>query len=246
MNEKTRLQNILLTLKKTYPRAHIVLHYQNPWELLVSVVLSAQCTDVVVNAVTEKLFKKYPTLEAYEQADLQSFENDIKKTGFYHNKAKHILAAAHMVKTMFNEAVPNTMEQILMLPGVARKTANVVLGNAYHVVEGIAVDTHVIRLSQRLRLVPIEKISGKHPSEVFNPKSLPRRQAGAIRNHIIDFYKDADPVKIEKELMAIIPKNQWFSLTYQLIDHGRGVCKSQNPQCRVCPLRKLCPVARTT
>ena len=254
MNEKTRQQNIIHILKKTYPKAHIALHYHTSWELLVAVILSAQCTDTMVNKVTEKLFLKYPTLDAYCRADPKEFEQDIRQTGFYHTKTKHILAASTMIQTTFGGTVPNTMEKMLTIPGVARKTANVVLGNAYGVVEGIAVDTHVIRLSQRLRLVSLNTIGGKHA--VFITQNIPRtknrarikfiitpacRQAGA---HQIDFIKDADPVKIEKTLMTTIPKKDWFSLTYQLINHGRAVCKAQNPHCVDCPLRIYCPVKR--
>lgn len=142
-----RAAKIVRELKKLFPKAKIVLNYSNNWELLVAVVLSAQCTDVMVNKVTEKLFKKYRTLDDYVKADLKEFEKDIKSTGFYRNKAKNIIAAAKIIKKEFEGKVPNTMEDLLTLPGVARKTANVVLGNAYGIVEGIAVDTHVKRLS---------------------------------------------------------------------------------------------------
>lgn len=205
------MHTILSILDSLYPRAHIALVYTNPWELLVAVMLSAQCTDVMVNKVTAKLFVKYKTLDAYIKADLKEFEQDIKSTGFYHTKAKHILAAAHMVKEKWGGEVPKTMEEMLMIPGVARKTANVVLGNAYGVVEGIAVDTHVLRLSQRLGLVQT---------------------------------KNANPVKIEQELMRVIPKKDWFKITYQLIDHGRAVCKAKNPKCSACALSVYCPSSR--
>lgn len=132
-------------LKKLFPKAGMVLNYSNNWELLVAVVLSAQCTDVMVNKVTEKLFKKYRTLDDYVHADPRAFEQDIRSTGFYKNKAKNILAAAKIVQDRFGGKLPRTMEEMLEIPGVARKTANVVLGNAYGVVEGIAVDTHVRR-----------------------------------------------------------------------------------------------------
>jgi endonuclease-3 len=222
---KKRLGKAIDVLKKTYPEAKIVLTYKNPWELLVSVILSAQCTDVMVNKVTEKLFAKYKTLEDYVNADLAEFEQDIKSTGFYHNKAKNILATAKHVKEEFCGTMPATMEELLTLSGVARKTANVVLGNAFAVVEGIAVDTHVSRLSQRLRLVDLETIGGK--------------------KQLIDYKKDADPVKIESQLMESVPKEDWFKLTYLLIDHGRAVCKAQNPNCNSCVLNCLCPSSRT-
>ena len=210
MVSRARVYSILHLLKKSYPDAKIVLRYRNPLELLVSVILSAQCTDVMVNKVTERLFKKYTTLTDYINADIKEFEQDVKSTGFYHNKAKNILAAAKLIKEKFNGAIPRTMPEMLMIPGVARKTANVVLGNAYGVVEGIAVDTHVLRLSGRLGLVD----------------------------------KDAGPVKTEKQLMAVIPKEDWFKTTYLLIDHGRAVCRAQNPDCNHCILKIMCPSSR--
>lgn len=211
MVDKKRIATIIQTLKYAYPKARIILRYSTPWELLVAVMLSAQCTDVTVNKVTEKLFAKYKTFDAYVRADRTEFEQDIKSTGFYRAKAKNVLAAAKLIKAKFNGTVPNTMEELLTVPGVGRKTANVVLGNAYGVVAGIAVDTHVLRLSQRLHLV--------------DPKNT-------------------DPVKVERELIASIPKKDWFSLTYLLIDHGRSVCKAQNPNCAACAVNKLCPSSR--
>lgn len=150
LSEPGRTQEILRRLKKAYPKAVIALKYKNTWELLVAVILSAQCTDKKVNEVTARLFKKYPTLGHYIRANQKEFEKDIYETGFYHAKAKAILTTARMVKEKFGGKVPKTMDEILTLRGVARKTANVVLGNAYNVVEGIAVDTHVRRLSNRL------------------------------------------------------------------------------------------------
>ena len=226
-------EELLSLLAKTYPRAKIVLRYTNHWELLVSVILSAQCTDILVNKVTEKLFAKYKTLDDYVGADIHDFEKDIKSTGFYHNKAKNILSAAKLITEKFKGKIPKTMDEMLTIPGVARKTANVVLGNAYGIVEGIAVDTHVHRLSQRLRLVDLTKIGGK--------KLMVFERAG---KPVIDYTKDADPVKIERELMGVIPKSQWFQVTYRLIDHGRAVCRAQNPDCVRCPLEKFCPVSR--
>ena len=139
---------IISKLKELFPNAKIVLKYSNNWELLVAVILSAQCTDVMVNKVTEKLFKKYKLFEDYVNADIKEFEQDIRSTGFYHNKAKNILVTAKIIKEKFNGQVPNTMKDLLTLRGVARKTANVVLGNAFGIYEGIAVDTHVRRLSK--------------------------------------------------------------------------------------------------
>lgn len=222
-------RGIIGILKKAYPNATIVLRYTNPWELLVAVVLSAQCTDVLVNKVTLQLFAKYKTLEDYLHADIREFEKDIRSTGFFRSKAKNILAAAKIVEEKFGGTVPRTMAQLLTIPGVARKSANVILGNAYGVVEGIAVDTHVQRLSQRLRLVDLNKIGGKKIMRF---------------DHTIDYKKDADPVKIERELMGVIPKKDWFKTTYLLIDHGRAICHAQKPDCTHCVLSKICPASR--
>lgn len=250
-NQKQRIFTIINVLKSAYADAKIVLHYSNPWELLVAVILSAQCTDMIVNKATEKLFATYKTLDDYTNAELDKFEQDIKSTGFYHNKAKNILASAKIIKDKFGGLVPKTMDEMLLLPGVARKTANVVLGNVYGVVEGIAVDTHVLRLSQRLRLVDINNIGGK--KTVFIQKRE-LKFATTTKNSdrssrlqpapFVDYIKDADPVKIEKQLMEVIPKEDWFMLTYLLIDHGREVCKAQKPKCSDCVLREACPVSR--
>lgn len=241
MGDIARVRLILGILKSTYPRAKVALQYRTPWELLIAVQLAAQCTDKRVNIVTEKLFKKYPTLDRYLSIDIKEFEQDIKSTGFYHNKAKNILAAARRIKEKFGGRVPKTMEDMLTIPGVARKTANVVLGNAYGVIEGIAVDTHMIRLSQRLRLVDLDRIGGKNVRTFTkNGPSAGSRRAKTI----VDFKKDADPVKIERELMGVIPKKEWLVSTYRIVDHGRAVCKAQNPNCRACVLSKLCPVSR--
>jgi endonuclease-3 len=152
MTKKERTNRIIIELTKLFPHAQIMLHYSSPWELLVAVILSAQCTDKMVNRVTEKLFKKYICLEDYINTDLNEFEKDIYMTGFYRMKTKHILESAHIIKNKYEGEVPHSMKEILTLPGVGRKTANVVLGNAYGVVEGIAVDTHVMRLSRILQL----------------------------------------------------------------------------------------------
>lgn len=228
-----RAEKIVVILRRAYPRAKMILRYGNTWELLVAVVLSAQCTDSVVNKVTERLFAKYKTLSDYAEADVREFEQDIKSTGFYKNKAKNILASAKLVSGTFDGKVPDTMDALLTLPGVARKTANVVLGNAFHKVEGIAVDTHVHRISQRLGLVSQETIGGK-------------RAISFIRQgkKLVDYKKDADPGKIERELMNILPREEWFSFTYLIIDHGRAICKAQNPNCGSCVLASLCPASR--
>lgn len=157
LQERTeRAAAIIRELKRLFPGARIALHHGSNWELLVSVVLSAQCTDKKVNEVTARLFKKYTTLDEYVNADQTEFEGDIRQTGFFRNKTKNILAAAKMVKERFGGQVPGSMEELLSLPGVARKTANIVLGNAFGIVEGIAVDTHVRRLSLKLGLTDNE------------------------------------------------------------------------------------------
>jgi len=228
-----RIHLILTVLKKTYSDAKIALNYSSPWELLVAVILSAQCTDKMVNIITGKLFKIYKTLDDYVHADLPTFEQQIKSAGFYHNKAKNILATAKLIHENYNDKVPDSMEKLVTLPGVARKTANIVLGNVYNVVVGIPVDTHVFRLSQRLRLVNLDSIGGKRPV-TFNKDG----------KEVVDFKKDADPNKVESELMEVIPVKDWFQISYLLIDHGRAVCKSQNPNCRECPLKPYCPSSR--
>lgn len=204
--KKKRAGRISLKLKELFPHASIALKYKNPWELLVAVQLSAQCTDKKVNEVTAKLFKKYRSIEDYIQADPKEFEKDIHSCGFFRNKTKNILSAAKIVEEQFRGKVPRVMAEILTLPGVARKTANVVLGNAYGVVEGIAVDTHVMRLSQKLGLT--------------NQK---------------------DPVKIERDLMRILPKKEWFPITYRLIEYGRQICPARKHDCAFHPLSMIYP-----
>lgn len=196
-----RAAKIFKVLKKLFPRAGIVLKYKSPWELLVAVILSAQCTDKKVNEVTARLFKKYRTRGAYMKARPKEFERDIYQTGFYRAKAKNILAAARIIKEKFGGKVPHTMAEMVTIPGVGRKTANVVLGNAYGVVEGIAVDTHVGRLARVL----------------------------GLSHHM-------DPVKVERDLMALFPKKEWFRLTYLLIEYGRRYCPARRHGHEKCPL----------
>lgn len=183
---KLRARAIDRILARLFPGARMALICESPWECMVAVQLSAQCTDKKVNEVTAKLFKKYRTLDAYVRAKPTEFQRDIFQTGFYRNKTKNILAAAKMVKNEFGGRLPRTMEGMLRIPGVARKTANVVLGRVYGVVEGIAVDTHVRRLC---------------------------RQWGLTKHN--------DPVKIERDLMALLPKKEWFPWTYRVIEYGR-------------------------
>lgn len=293
-----RQKQIIAILNKTYPKAKIVLNFGNNWELLVSVILSAQCTDKKVNEVTAKLFKKFRNLKlktenpklqlktlSQEIREIQNFatvpieelEKDIKSTGFYHNKAKNIQGAARKILENFEGKIPRTMEELLTIPGVARKTANIVLGNAYGIISGIAVDTHVQRVTQRLRLVDLDKIGGGKKALYFMkngqapairsplPWSSSTRRGVAIAGfgrssdfslreksgssekkgkRILDYYKDASPEKIEQELMKVVPESDWFKFTYWVIEHGRALCKAQNPSCDQCPLQKYCPASR--
>jgi endonuclease-3 len=197
-------RSVLKTLTRLFPEAGMMLTYGNEWELLVAVQLSAQCTDKKVNEITPALFKKYPTLEDYINADPREFELMIFQSGFYRNKTKNILAAAKMLQQKFHGKLPKTMEEMLTLPGVARKTANVVLGNAHGVVEGIAVDTHVKRLSR-----------------------------------VLDLSDETDPEKIEKDLMRMFPKKEWFHVTYLLIEYGRKYCPARKHDHTKCPLGHL-------
>jgi endonuclease III len=205
---------IIRRLRPEYAGAHIALDFKSDWELLVAVILSAQCTDKMVNQVTAKLFQKYRSIEDYAGADVPEFESDIRPTGFFRNKTKHIIGAAQKVLVEYGGEVPASMVELLTLPGVARKTANIVLANAHPQAfaedpdAGIAVDTHVGRLSQRLGLA---------------------------------VSRDAD--KIERELMALVPREEWNQVTYLLIEHGRAICHAQRPKCGECLLQDICPTA---
>jgi len=174
----------LRTLKKLFPEAKIFLKYSNHWELLVAVELSAQCTDKKVNEVTARLFKKYRTLNDYVRANRKEFERDIYETGFYRNKAKNILAAVRAVKEKFKGKLPKTMHEMLTVPGVGRKSANVILGNAYGVVEGIAVDTHVKRLS---RVLGLSKESDPNKIEQDLMKIFPKKEWFLLTYRLIDY-----------------------------------------------------------
>lgn len=206
---KSRLPLILELLRKTHPDAHCALDYETPVQLLVATILSAQCTDERVNMVTPVLFGKYPDAAALADAPLSDLETIIHSTGFYHQKAKSIHATAQTIVEQHRGRVPDTMPELLKLRGVARKTANVILGEIYGQAEGIVVDTHVKRLSNRLRLVQ----------------------------------ESDDPVKIEKELMALVPRSSWIEISHLLIFHGRRICDARKPDCLGCPLRDLCPSA---
>lgn len=224
---------VVSLLKKAYPKATTALKSNNSWELLVAVILSAQCTDKKVNEVTSVLFKKYKTLYDYTKANILEFEKDIRSTGFYRNKAKNILNSAKIIQEKHHGKLPRSMEELISLPGVARKTANIVLGSIYGKTEGIAVDTHVSRVIQRLRLVSLDTINGKK-----------RRMFKQNSREILDFIKDASPDKIEQQLMDVLPKKEWLSISYRIIEHGRAVCIAQNPHCKDCVLSKHCPVSR--
>ena len=204
-----RFPVIYRRLEKEYPGAKCALNFSNPHEMLFATIMSAQSTDALVNRVTAKLFPKYPNLEDYANADRETLEADIKQTGFFRMKAKAIQGSARRILDVYGGKVPDTMAEILTLPGVARKTANVVLGNAYGVVQGIAVDTHVGRLARRLGLT-----------------------------------NEKDPVKVERDLMKLIPRSKWLHVTYLLIDHGRKVCKAPVPRCEECVLSDICPSSR--
>ncbi len=203
-----RTAEITAGLKKLYPHAKTALRHSNPLQLLVATILSAQCTDARVNIVTKELFKKYKTVKDFAKAGQEIFEQEIRSTGFYRNKAKNIIATAKKIIKEFDGKVPDNIEGLIILPGVARKTANVVLGDAFGKNEGIAVDTHVKRLAGRLGLS-----------------------------------KQSDPVKIEKDLMELVPRKDWAVFSHLLIFHGRGVCAARKPDCEECAINKLCPSA---
>ncbi len=204
MEPAAQIGPILELLDQHYPKVHVTLDFTNPLELLVATILSAQCTDERVNKVTPALFKKYPNAAAYAQAPIEELEQDIYQTGFYHNKAKSLKALGQALAEKFGGQVPASLEELVKLPGIGRKTANVVLGNAF-AIPGIVVDTHCGRVSQRLGLT---------------------------------FAKD--PVKIESDLMALVPEERWTRFSLQLIWHGRAICTARNPQCPICPLLPYC------
>lgn len=207
MDKKAQAAEILKRLKKEYTgKPTTVLRFSTPLELLVATIMSAQTTDVLVNKVTEQLFKKYKTAQDFAKATPEQIAQDIKPVNFYNNKGKNIHKMANMLVEQFGGKVPQTMEELVRLPGVARKTANIVLSAAFGINEGIAVDTHVIRLSNRLGLT-----------------------------------KNQDPVKIEQDLMLLIPQKEWNNFAYLLILHGRAICKAAKPKHSECVLFDICP-----
>jgi endonuclease-3 len=204
--KKNRVKTIINILLKEYPTDQTALNYGNPFQLLVAVILSAQCTDVRVNIVTPQLFARFSTPKDFAAADGKELERLIHSTGFYHNKAKNIIGCAKTLLEKHNGVVPETMDELFQLPGVGRKTANVVLGEAFGKIEGVVVDTHVIRLSNRL-----------------------------------GFTKEVDAVKIENDLMPLIPKKHWYHFSHALIFHGRKICSARKPKCSECTISKYCP-----
>ena len=206
MSTKEKVAKILKRLKKAYPDAKIALRFNSPFELLVATILSAQATDLLVNKVTAELFRKYRSVNDYADAALERLQKDLSSVNFYKTKARNIQSSARIIVQEFDGNVPKTMAELTTLPGVARKTANIILSNAFGVNEGIAVDTHVKRLAYRLGLT-----------------------------------KQADPVKIEKDLMAATPRADWSNLSHLLILHGRNVCRAQNPKHAECVLSDICP-----
>lgn len=205
---KQRAIEILIRLKRAYPDATCSLNYETPVQLLVATILSAQCTDERVNQVTPALFARFPDAKALAGCDRAELETLIRSTGFYRNKAKNIQGACDKIVREFGGEVPKQMEKLLSLPGVARKTANVVLAHGFGIIEGVTVDTHVKRLSQRLGLTERD-----------------------------------DPVRIEQDLMRLLPQPDWENWSIRLIYHGRAVCKARKPDCGVCLLADLCPSA---
>ena len=205
---QARVAAILPILKRTYPQAKCSLDHRTPLELLVATILSAQSTDERVNIVTKDLFKKYRTAQDYAAVSQEELERDIHSTGFYRNKAKSIRAMAQALLDKHGGKVPQTMDELTALAGVGRKTANVVLGNAFDTNVGIVVDTHVTRLAWRLGLT-----------------------------------KEKDAVKIEQDLIPLVPHHDWTLFSHLLIFHGRQTCQARNPACESCPIRPYCPSA---
>lgn len=204
MDPAEKIGPILKLLEECYRDAHVTLDFTNPLELLVATVLSAQCTDVRVNQVTPAIFKQYPSAAHYADADLTDLEQAIYTTGFYHQKAKSLKGLSRALVDQFGGRVPASLDDLVKLPGIGRKTANVILGNAFGI-PGLVVDTHMSRVSQRLGLT-VQK----------------------------------DPVKIEFDLMPLVPKERWVKFSHQMIWHGRQICTAKKPDCPRCPLLPYC------
>lgn len=206
---KARFPKILAQLKRAYPDAHCELDFTNPFQLICATILSAQCTDVRVNMVTPMLFARYPDAMALAQAKQEDLEEIIRSTGFFRNKARSLIGMAQSVVAEHGGEIPATMDALVKLPGVGRKTANVVLGNAFAMNEGVVVDTHVGRLSGLLELT-----------------------------------RQTDPLKVEQDLMALTPRDDWALLSHLLILHGRRVCIARRPRCGECVVAEWCPSRR--
>jgi len=206
-----RVREILQRLDATYPGVQCALHHKSAWELLVATILSAQCTDARVNMVTPVIFAKYPTPADFAALQPEELEPDIRSTGFFRNKSKSIVGAAKRIVNDFGGKVPDTMEDLLTIPGAARKTANVVLGSWFHKNIGVVVDTHVHRISRRLELTTND-----------------------------------DPIKIEQDLMKVVPQEKWTDFSHQIIHHGRALCVARLPRCAECPLENVCHAADKT
>lgn len=206
--KQQRALEILIRLKRRYPEAPCTLNYETPIQLLVATILSAQCTDERVNQVTPELFRRFPDAATLASANVEEIETLIRSTGFYRNKAKNILGACRMIMAEFGGEVPRRIEELQKLPGVARKTANVVLAHAYDIHEGVTVDTHVKRLSFRLGLT-----------------------------------EHTDPIRIERDLMRLLPQPEWENWSIRLVYYGREICQARKPQCAACDLADLCPSA---
>lgn len=200
-----RLRRIIKLLDEMYPNPQLPLQHQDAWQLLVATILSAQCTDKRVNEVTPGLFRKYPAIADLANVSQPELGRDIRSTGFFNNKSKALIGAARRILKEFGGEVPRSMEELLTVPGVARKTANVVLGGFFHIPAGVVVDTHVQRISRRL-----------------------------------DLTRQTNPVKIEQDLMKILPKEKWIDFPLQLIYHGRALCLARKPKCAECKLDPLC------
>jgi endonuclease-3 len=205
---RLRTLEILARLRGTYPDTRLALNFETPLQLLVATVLAAQCTDERVNMVTPALFRRYPAAHDYAAADLAELEEMVRTTGFYRNKARAVKGLGQALVAGWDGEVPANMEALQSLPGVGRKTANVVLGTAFRRPEGIVVDTHVQRLSRRMGLT-----------------------------------EETDPEKIERDLLPLVPEEDWAVFGYLMQDHGRQICKARKPLCGVCPVADLCPSA---
>lgn len=203
---KTLAAKVTRHLAADYPEAECALGHESAFELLISTILSAQCTDERVNMVTPELFRRWPTPAHLARVPIEALESVIKSTGFYHNKAKNIKACCQALVEKHNGTVPQEMEQLVALPGVGRKTANVVLGSAFGLSTGVVVDTHVTRLSNRLGLT-----------------------------------KHSDAVKIEQDLMQLLPQSEWVNFAHRMIYHGRQICVARKPKCPICSMQSFCP-----